>query len=167
MLQLLGLRFRWFQLHNWRRDLLHDDDWRVLLSLQCLLRRDGWRWRWWRWRRFNFRRRIFDDLIEVVDPEADFAPHPAEDALPLERVVDDARFVPLGELAARDGDAAEEVVLAGGAEALVVVDLELELLGFHGVRVEDVELQRLVPLGIQISNLGLGSLLLPVEVDND
>uniref|UniRef100_A0A8R7V6L7 Uncharacterized protein n=1 Tax=Triticum urartu TaxID=4572 RepID=A0A8R7V6L7_TRIUA len=169
---------------------LHDDDRRLRLRLLHLhggLRR-LWELRWelpGLFRRDLGRRRVVSPLgrpvlrrrrgrhgrlVVVVDLEADLAADPAEQAALLEREVDDALLAAARELGAVDADAAEEVVLAapgaaaGGVEAAVVVERDVERLGVHGGRVGHGELEALVPLRVEVPRHGPRALALSVEV---
>ncbi|RDY11902.1 hypothetical protein CR513_03362, partial [Mucuna pruriens] len=107
-----------------------------------------------------------EHIIVVINPEANFAPYPTENAPLLERVVDESFFTSPGKLGSIELDPTKEVVLAAAsvAELLVVVELHLQLLKLHVIRVRHDELQRLVPHRVQLLESGRRSLPLPVEV---
>ena len=109
------------------------------------------------------------DFVVVINLEANLAANPAEDALLLQREVDEAFVAASRELASVDLNPAEEMVFpaAAVAEAFVVVDLDVELVVVHVLRVVDGEIEHLVPDRVQVAELGGGSFLLGVEINDD
>lgn len=109
------------------------------------------------------------DFVVVINLEPNLAANPAEDALLLQREVDKAFVAASRELASVDLNPTEEMVFpaAAVAEAFVVVDLDVELVVVHVLRVVDGEIEHLVPDRVQVAELSGGSFLLSVEIDDD
>lgn len=103
-------------------------------------------------------------LVDVIYLQSDFPFDLRKHAALLQREINQGLGASFDKGVSGDLDFAEKSVALSGL--LVVVEIDFDDLGGHGVVVVDEKLKLLVPLGIEIFLLGLGPPPLSVEVDD-